>query len=55
MKRNELMQRTDTAISDMRKALQTVYDCLNEGQKKQLVKADSVRILFDRYGVEYKK
>ena len=34
-------------------ALQTVYDTLNQGQQKKLVKDETVRELFDRYGVEY--
>lgn len=34
-------------------ALQTVYDALNQGQQKKLLKEESVNDLFDRYGVEY--
>ena len=34
-------------------ALQTVYDSLNQGQRKQIVKDENVKALFDRYGVEY--
>ena len=34
-------------------ALQTVYDTLNQGQQKKLVKDETVNALFDRYGVEY--
>lgn len=34
-------------------ALQTVYDALNQGQQKKLLKEESVKELFDRYGVEY--
>ena len=53
MKKNELKQRTDNAVAETRAALQTVYDSLNEGQKKQIVKVEEVKKLFDRYGVEY--
>lgn len=34
-------------------ALQIVYDLLNQGQQKQLLKNEAVVELFDRYGVEY--
>lgn len=34
-------------------ALQTLYDTLNQGQKKQVVKNQEVKALFDRYGVTY--
>lgn len=34
-------------------ALQTVYDALNQGQQKKLLKDEGVKELFDRYGVEY--
>ena len=34
-------------------ALQTVYDALNQGQQKKIVKDETVKALFDRYGVVY--
>ena len=34
-------------------ALQTVYDALNQGQQKKVLKAEGVKELFDRYGVAY--
>lgn len=36
-----------------RAALQTVYDSLNQGQQKKIVKDEAVKALFDLYGVEY--
>lgn len=42
-----------TAKTDTKNALQTVYDVLNNGQKKQLIKNEQVVILFDLYNVEY--
>lgn len=53
MTKNELKQRTDAVCDETRSALQTVYDSLNPGQKKQIVKVPEVKKLFDRYGVEY--
>ena len=32
-------------------ALQTVYDALNQGQQKKLLKDEKVKALFDLYGV----
>lgn len=39
--------------NETRAALQTVYDSLNQGQQKKIVKDESVKKLFDRYGVIY--
>lgn len=38
-------------IEETRTALQTVYDVLNQGQKKQIVKDEAIKALFDQYGV----
>lgn len=54
MRKTELIKRTDNAVEQTCEALQTVYDSLNEGQKKQLAKNENVKRLFDLYGVNYK-
>ena len=38
---------------ETRVALQTVYDTLNSGQQKKIVKDEGVKTLFDRYEVKY--
>lgn len=53
MTKNELKEKTDKAVNETRDALQTVYDALNQGQQKQIVKDEAVKALFDRYGVIY--
>lgn len=53
MKKYELKAKTDTAVFDIKTALQIIYDALNHGQQKQIVKHEEVKTLFDRYGVEY--
>ena len=53
MKKTELTQAVDVRITETRTALQTVYDALNPGQQKQIVKDEAVKELFDLYGVEY--
>lgn len=55
MKKSELSSAVDTNISETRNALQTVYDTLNQGQQNKILKEDSVKALFDLYGVEYEK
>lgn len=37
---------------EMKEALETVYGALNKGQKKQILKNDKVKALFERYGIE---
>lgn len=53
MKKYTLKQKTDTVITDTKTALQTMYDALNSGQQKKIVKNAEVKALFDRYGVTY--
>ena len=53
MKKQELTVAVETAKTETKDVLQTVYDALNQGQKKQIVKDEKVKALFDLYGVEY--
>ena len=51
MKKTDLKTAVKTAKADTKNALQTVYDELNQGQQKKILKSDAVKTLFDRYGV----
>lgn len=53
MKKTELTAAVETAREETRNALQIVYDSMNHGQQKQIVKDEAVKKLFDLYGVEY--
>jgi hypothetical protein len=53
MNKNRLTKAVNDAKAETKTALQTVYDALNQGQQKKIVKNDVVRALFDLYGVEY--
>ena len=53
MKKLELFEVVQTVKTETRNALQTMYDALNAGQQKKIVKDEKVKALFDRYGVEY--
>ena len=55
MKRTELTQAVANAKTETKTALQTVYDALNQGQQKKIVKDEAVKKLFDLYGVEYEE
>ena len=55
MNTEQLTQAVKKAKEQTRQALQTVYNTLNQGQKKKLVKEEGVRALFDLYGVEYEE
>ena len=50
---NEWTEAATVVYEETRVALQTVYDALNQGQQKKILKEESVKELFDRYGVEY--
>ena len=43
----------NVVIEETKVALQTVYDALNSGQQKKILKDEGVKELFDRYGVVY--
>ena len=51
--KQQLEAAVQAAKAETQNALQTIYDALNHGQQKQIVKDESVRALFDRYGVTY--
>ena len=51
MTKQELNTKTNAAVEETRAALQTVYDALNQGQKKKIVKDAAVAVLLKRYGV----
>lgn len=53
MTKEELETKVSHTISETREALQTMYDALNQGQQKKIIKDEKVKALFDRYGVEY--
>lgn len=50
---NEWTEAATVVYEETKVALQTVYDALNQGQRKKIVKDETVKALFDRYGVEY--
>ena len=40
-------------MSELKEALETIYNALNNGQQKKLLKNEAVKALFDRYKIEY--
>lgn len=53
MSKGKWTQAAEQVAEDTTSALQLVYDSLNQGQQKKLVKDEKVKALFDRYGVNY--
>lgn len=37
---------------EIKTALQTMYNALNQGQRKKILKDEKIKALFERYGVE---
>ena len=52
MTRDVLETAVDAAVTETHAALQTLWDSINHGQQKQLVKRSEIRALLDRYGVD---
>nr|DAL07805.1 MAG TPA: hypothetical protein [Caudoviricetes sp.] len=53
MKKVDLNNKVAVVKIETKTALQTMYDALNSGQQKKILKNEKVKTLFDRYGVEY--
>ena len=53
MIKKDLLEKVAKVKTETKDALQMVYDSLNQGQQKQLLKKEAIKSLFDRYGVEY--
>lgn len=53
--KEQLQKNVDKAKIETKDALQTLYDSLNKGQQKKVVKNAMVKELFDRFGVEYEE
>lgn len=51
MTKAELTAAVEVAKAETKAALETVYNALNSGQQKKIVKDDKVKALFDLYGV----
>lgn len=51
MKKKKLNEAVSNFKAEMKSALETLYNALNEGQKKQIVKDEKVKALFDKYEV----
>ena len=53
MKREDLFNKVAAVKSETKEALQLVFDSLNKGQQKKIIKNEAVKALFDRYNVSY--
>lgn len=53
MRKTDLSEAVENCRIQTKEALQTVFDSLNQGQQKKIVKNENVKALFDLYGVEY--
>ena len=49
---SELRERVVAYNKEVRTALQAVYNDLNQGQRKKLLRNPVIRAMFERYGVE---
>lgn len=52
MTKEKLDTKVNEVKNEIKSALETMYQALNSGQQKQIVKDEKVAALFERYGVE---
>lgn len=45
-------ERARECVAEVKTALQAVYNDLNQGQRKKLLRNPAIRAMFERYGVE---
>ena len=55
MKKSELTAAMNAAKADYQAALQLVWDNVNKGQRKQLLKKPEIKAILDRFGVVYEE
>ena len=48
-------ERARECVGETKGALQAVYNDLNRGQQKKLLRNPAIRAMFERYGVEIEK
>ena len=53
MKKSKLTEAVTSHKTETKDALQLLFDNINKGQQKQIVKREEIKKLFDRYGVQY--
>lgn len=53
MTKQELSVAVQAVKTETKGALQVMFNELNHGQQKKLIKNETVKTLLDRYGVEY--
>lgn len=49
---SELRERVIAYNTEVKAALKAVYNDLNQGQRKKLLRNPAIRAMFERYGVE---
>ena len=52
---SELKERVIAYNTEVKAALQEVYNDLNHGKQKRLLRNPTIRAMFERYGVETEK
>lgn len=52
MNKDALNKAVEVCKNETKEALQTVFNELNNGQQKKLLKNKKIKALFERYGVE---
>ena len=53
MDKETLKKAVEACKAETKECLQTVFDELNNGQQKKLIKNNKIKDLFDKFNVEY--
>ena len=55
MKKQYLTAAVSAAKDEYRESLQTLWNNVNKGQRKQLLKKPEIKAILDRFGVSYEE
>ena len=53
MRKQKLTEAVTAHKTETKDALQLLFDNINKGQQKQIVKREEIKKLFDKYGVRH--
>lgn len=55
MKKTSLDNAVQIFKNETKEAIEIMYNALNQGQQKKILKDENVKALFDKYGVAYEE
>lgn len=55
IKKKFLDKKVEEELTETQEAILTIYNVLNNGQRKKILKSESVKKLFDKHNIDYEE